>query len=140
MATVAEFHYMRLPQTLKRLLVFEDFNENLAAILNVTSSLGMLFTGPQLGDYFAPPSLNLEQLSISYMTSAEEFFRACSPTWKWQNLQSLALTSRFIIPTGLGQDINDLLCRAGALALQMPKLHTLALWNGGRGIAAAFIY
>ncbi|KAK0726416.1 hypothetical protein B0T21DRAFT_293514 [Apiosordaria backusii] len=150
----------RLPHTLKRVSVFEDFSDDIIASLGGSlpvsswASPGLLslfgpgaglvspsrVVKPQLGAAFARRSLDLEQLSVSYMVNAEDFFRACTPTWTWQRLESLALTSQQLRDIGNRQQIDALLADAGVTALQMPKLHTLVLWNGQRGNACAFIY
>jgi hypothetical protein len=83
-----------LPKTLKRLLVFEDFDEDIAAALcnalwppvDVSRIVDAM-----VGTAFASRSLDLEQISVAYMVNAEDFFQACVPTWIWQRLQSLAL-------------------------------------------------
>ncbi|KAH8592819.1 hypothetical protein B0O99DRAFT_517057 [Bisporella sp. PMI_857] len=135
-----------LPKTLKRLSIFEDFNNDLATVLVNAQNLGILqvdatrIVDPKVGAAFAFKSLSLEQLSISYMVNAEDFFQACMRTWTWQHLQSLALTSQLLQYTGSRQDTYTLLYSAGTIALQMPRLHTLVLWNGTQGNACAFIY
>jgi hypothetical protein len=139
-----------LPGTLKTLVVFEDFDENLAAAL---SSHNPQLAAPaqvdtarlvdtRIGMAFASRSLDLEQLSVSYMVNAEDFFQACAPTWTWQHLQSLALTSQMLRDAGLRsrQGIDSLLRSAGVAALQMPALRALTLRNGARGNACSFIY
>jgi hypothetical protein len=136
----------RLPKTLKTLSVFEDFNDNLAAALGNAQLPGHMqvdaarIVDPRISAAFVSRSLDLEQLSVSYMVNAEDFFQACMRTWTWRHLQSLALTSQRLRYTGSRQEIYALLCSAGAAALQMPMLHTLVLWNGTKGNACAFIY
>jgi hypothetical protein len=139
-----------LPQTLKRVSVFEDFSDNLAAALQVGNAQLPLswhqqvdasrIVDSRIGAAFASRSLDLEQLSVSYMVKAEDFFRACLPTWTWPRLQSLALTSQLLRYTRSRQEIDALLYEAGITALRMPRLHTLVLWDGIRGNACAFIY
>jgi hypothetical protein len=149
---IADFvHLIRhhLPQTLKRVTVFEDFNDSLAAVL-VSANIAQVWwlwqveasrvVDAKVGAAFASKSLGLEQLAVSYMVNAEDFFRACQPTWTWQRLQSLALTTQLLRPTGSRQEIDALLYEAGLAALRMPKLRTLVLWNGGRENACAFIF
>jgi hypothetical protein len=136
----------RLPETLKRLSIFEDFNDGLTAALLSPQFAGILqveatrIVDPRIGAAFALRSLDLEQLSASYMVNADDFFQACVRTWTWQHLQSLALTSQLLRYTGNRQEIYAMLYKAGVTALQMPRLHTLVLWNGSRGNACAFIY
>ncbi|KND91372.1 hypothetical protein TOPH_03958 [Tolypocladium ophioglossoides CBS 100239] len=135
-----------LPKSLKSLLVFEDFNDDLAAALGKAQLSGHLYVDaarivdPRIGAAFASRSLFLKQLSVSYMANAEDFFQACMRTWTWQHLQSLALTSQLLQYMGNRQETYALLCSAGVTALQMPRLHTLVLWNGRKGNACAFIY
>lgn len=144
------------PKTLRRLLVFEDFNKDLAAILAEPYSRAYQEGGTvrKMSDFRRIDfvcrifNLNLEELSISYMVNAEDLFPASPttrywdpwPTGPWERLQSLALTSQLLQPTTSRSETNALLCRAGVSALHMPKLRTLALWNGTRGMAAAFTY
>ena len=126
--------------------MFEDFNDDLAVALGNPQFPGHLqvdadrIVDPRIGAAFASRSLDLEQLSVSYMVNAEDFFQACTRTWTWQHLQSLALTSQLLQYMGSRQEIYALLCGAGIAALQMPRLHTLALWNSTGGDACAFIY
>ncbi|KAH7004388.1 hypothetical protein EDB82DRAFT_550765 [Fusarium venenatum] len=84
-------------------------------------------------------SLRLEQLSISFLINAEDFVAACREEWTWDHMQSIALAFQ-----GSGKryagSINSLLLSIAKLALRMPKLETMVLWNGGRGNSCAFIY
>ena len=96
---------------------------------------------PGIGAAFASRSRNLEQLSVSYIVNAEDFFAACLPTWAWPRLASLALTSQLLYhDPGRQVLIDDLLYAAGITALRMPSLRTMAIWNGREGNACAFIY
>ncbi|KFY91384.1 hypothetical protein V500_04688 [Pseudogymnoascus sp. VKM F-4518 (FW-2643)] len=157
-STFADSQFLHLlnygiPKTLRRLSVFEDFNKDLAAIL--ADPYSRVYQEPdtvrKMSDYKRIDfvcrifNLNLEEISVSYMVNAEDFFPASPttryrdpwPTGPWERLQSLALTSQLLRPTTSHQETNALLFRAGVSALQMPKLRTLALWNGTRGMAAA---
>jgi hypothetical protein len=89
---------------------------------------------------FASGSLDLEQLSVSYVVNADDFLQACISIWTWQRLQSLALTSQLLRHMGSYLETDALLYQAGLAALRMPRLHTLVLWNGTKGNACAFIY
>ncbi len=137
-----------LPKTLKTLSVFEDFDDSLIAALRggprLPAALARLDPGrtvdPGLSAAFAARSLDLEKLSVSYMTNAEDFFGACLKTWTWEHLSSLALTSALLRPAGDRGKIFALLSNAAAAALQMPRLHTMVLWNGTRGNACSFVY
>jgi hypothetical protein len=96
---------------------------------------------PHIAAAFASRSRDLEQLSVSYMVNAEDFLGACLPSWNWPRLESLALTSQ-LLKDGWGrrEDIDALLYGAGTTALRMPRLRTLAIWDGREGNACAFIY
>ncbi|KAJ3520244.1 hypothetical protein NM208_g13790 [Fusarium decemcellulare] len=132
-----------LPKSLKRLSLFEDFNEKISHLFNNPpwSRVQVVrVPNPTVGAALAHKSLDLEQLSVSYMVNAEDFFHTCMPTWTWQHLQSLALTSQYLKESQKHKGISDLLYRAGKVALQMPRLHTFVLWNGTKGNACAFVY
>lgn len=136
-----------LPKTLKTLTIFEDFDENLAASLSTNSCREYLqvdalrIANPDVGAALAGRSLHLEQLSASYVVDANDFFKeACLRSWTWNKLQSLALTSRLLHPSRSEDEVCDLLHDAGVVALQMPRLRNLVVWNGAKGHASAFIY
>ncbi|QYS97474.1 hypothetical protein H0G86_004705 [Trichoderma simmonsii] len=94
----------------------------------------------QIGKVFADRSLQLEQLAASFMTDARHFFHHCQKSWVWPRLQSLALTSSLLCSTSSREGAAALLRAAAKSALNMPKLHTMALWYGARREACAFIY
>ncbi|KAK3373636.1 hypothetical protein B0T24DRAFT_657456 [Lasiosphaeria ovina] len=139
-----------LPQSLKRVSVFEDFSEWLAGILQTGQFVPWQpqveisrVVDPRIAAAFAARSVDLEQLSVAYMVNAEDFFgrTAYNSSWTWHHLKSLALTSQFLRNTMQSRKgIDDLLYLAGITARRMPKLQTLALWNGINGEACAFIY
>lgn len=74
------------------------------------------------------------------MTDAGHFFSARQDPWKWEKLTHLALTSRDLTHDADTSDINNLLRDAAAAALKMPRLDTMELWNGRRGVAMLFRY
>jgi len=103
----------RLPPSLKRVSVFEDFSERLAGILDAGQFSNILpprllnlflpdlqkegvelsrVADPQSIAAFAARSVGLEQLSVAYMINAEDFFHraACTSYWTWPRLESLA--------------------------------------------------
>ncbi|KAG7101008.1 hypothetical protein HYQ44_019489 [Verticillium longisporum] len=55
-------------------------------------------------------------------------------------LETLALTVRLFQQETPPQEINDLLLKASEIAVRMPKLRTMVLWNGARGNACAFVF
>jgi len=84
-------------------------------------------------------SLKLEHLAASFIVDADHFFRT-KPFWEWPNLISLVLTSSLL---GLDEDaleIAAMLEAAAAAAMKMPRLGTLEIWNGRKGLAALFKY
>ncbi|KAK4034087.1 hypothetical protein C8A01DRAFT_19055 [Parachaetomium inaequale] len=126
--------------------IFEDFNDKRIKALvsgqppwqsQVDTSR---VVDSRIGAAFAARSLNLEELSLSYLANAEDFFRACIPTWTWPRLRSLALTSQLLRRPGRRQEIDALLYEVGVTALQMPRLRTLGVWDGIEGSTCAFIY
>ncbi|VUC32249.1 unnamed protein product [Clonostachys rosea] len=88
----------------------------------------------------ASRSRRLEHLSVSYMINARQFFESCRPSYKWDSLQSLALTSPVLTPSEDREPVTKLLLAASQAAGRMPKLEDLVLWNGKRGECCAFIY
>ncbi|UKZ46189.1 hypothetical protein TrVGV298_000388 [Trichoderma virens] len=132
------------PDTLNSLTIFEDsyeFYDRFPRRRVPDYMLDMDVPSRAIGRDFASKSLSLQHFAISFMVNAEDVFRACHSTWCWQHLQSLALTSELLQANGEKRDwIEVLLCRAGDLAQQMPKIHTFVLWNGGKGNACAFVY
>lgn len=150
---MTEYHALvkkALPATLKRLCVFEDFDENVAAALATppTSPSPGWFqeyercrvVDRRMGATFAARSLSLEQLSASYLANAEDFFKACEQSWTWHRLETLALTSQLFKGAKHKQDVDRLLYDASVVSMQMPQLRTMVLWHGSRGQACAFIY
>lgn len=133
-----------LPKTLKKVLVFEDYNEAIVAWLDHTypgfQMRASSVQDAEIGAAFANRSLDLEELSVSYMVNAEAFFQACEASWTWKHLQSLALTSQLLGHTGWLEETNALLRDAGNTALRMPKLKTMVLWHGEKETACAFMY
>lgn len=147
-----------LPRTLQRLIVFEDFNENLTGVMIHAPALPLppasswMEVVPRdrlcdavLGAAFASQSHGLEHLSVSYMIDARDFFAACQQSGNWQHLETLALTSRLLQDNDSDhvnryQDINHMLYNAAVTVRQMPELRTLVLWNGKRGNPCAFVY
>ena len=133
----------------KRLSIFEDFNEDYTTMsqTDMTSHYDEYYSPdtiriPQskVGAALARSSLDLEQLSASFMIDARHFFKARQPEWTWNQLESLVLTSRLLTYGAKRGIISNLLDEAGAAALKMPRLHTMAIWNGWEGEAAVFMY
>ncbi|CAH0026322.1 unnamed protein product [Clonostachys rhizophaga] len=127
-----------LPSTLKNLVLFENFNQHYAAILRDCPPVRA--PSLNLSQAIAQASLNLECLSASYLADASFFFDACDPSMMWPNLRSMALTSQLLRPETSKRTINALLQKAATAVLGMPKLETLEIWNGRKGVAALLRY
>lgn len=146
--TIADLGYadlilMRLPGTIRRVVIFEDFNEaHETHILNrhlwVQSQPRVRSPSPEVGIAMAHLSLSLEKLSVSYMTNATQFFDACKSHWVWHNLRELALTTNLM--KSMTPKTCDLIVQAGQFAMKMPKLHFMELWHGKSKTAAKFVY
>ncbi|KAG5753661.1 hypothetical protein H9Q70_003675 [Fusarium xylarioides] len=94
---------------------------------------------PAVGRMIALTSLRLEHLAASFIIDASHFF-AIDPSWEWPNLTSLVLTSRLLTRGENSTKIDTLLQAAAAAALRMPRLETMEIWNGQKGLAALFQY
>lgn len=139
-------------RTLKRLLVFEDFNDDFTAAMSHTPLREPFLVGSvdiggasrimetTIDAASASRSRGREQLSVSYMASAEGFFHTCMPAWTWPDLQSLSLKLQLLQHTESHKKIRALLCEVGTVALRMSRLQTLQIWNGAKRNACVFIY
>lgn len=62
------------------------------------------------------------------------------PSWEWPNLTLLVLTSKLLTPDENLIEIGAMLQAAAAAARKMPRLETMEIWNGRKGLAALFKY
>lgn len=138
---------MHLPESLKTLTLFEDYNDDHLTLLQRDNGPGAylrpdLIRVPtvQVAEALTARSLKLEKLSVAFLTDALQFFCACQPHWTWDHLQFLALTARSMTKEAPSEGLTDLLCDAAAVALRMPTLQTMAIWNGSNREACAFKY
>jgi hypothetical protein len=136
-----------VPKHVKRVSIFKDFNNQLAlALNNATPHLGRdIETNSavdlELAKAFAAKSHHLEHLSISYMIDAQQFFTSCQQLpCTWNLLQSLTLTSSTLARTVPHQHVYTVLRNASLIALKMPQLKTMVLWNSEPRQACAVIY
>lgn len=90
-----------------------------------------------LHDTLARLSVQLDMLSVSFMADASKFFNSCESSWIWPNLTSLTLTSQLLRPSA---NPETLLQRGADIAMRMPKLKIMEIWNGRAGLAALFQY
>jgi hypothetical protein len=139
----------RLPQHVRSVTIFEDFNEQIMeAIRNDMdpTSINMFMqietrrlTQPELGKAFAVKSPDLEHLSVSFMIDARDFFRSCKTLSDWPRLRSLILTTP-LMTKGSRDRISDLLVNAGEVAQKMLHLKSLAIWHCSHENACAVIF
>lgn len=137
-----------LPSSLRSFVLFEDFHEHYDLVRDqVWSQVNRTVCSPLrkpsrvLSRGLARFCADLETLAVSFFVDANIFFEACSHDRAWQNLKSLSLTSP--ISGREDQDLKkmrDLLRVAASASQQMPRLHTLELWYGRKGVAWLFRY
>lgn len=94
---------------------------------------------PSLSELAVLASLNLEHFAASFIVDAGYFFMI-EPAWKWPKLTTIALTSKLLNPKERPIKIEHMLRLAGEVALKMPQLETMELWNGRNGLAGLFQY
>ncbi|KAK1845415.1 hypothetical protein CCHR01_11965 [Colletotrichum chrysophilum] len=96
---------------------------------------------PAVSRILALASLKLEHLAASFIVDASSFFEI-QPAWEWPSLISLTLTSRLLRPDGNLVEIEAMLraAAAAAAAVKMPKLVTMEIWNGRKGLSSLFRY
>ncbi len=137
-------HPTKLPDTLKQLHLFQDFNAVLHPEYVNRRRAGKRSTNRDFRIALASASRPLESLSASFVVDAEDFFHGPWPMvpdesparfaeeGSWQHLKTLALTSRLLGPDRSPATIRKLLLAAGYTALFMPKLDVMELWNAGK--------
>lgn len=87
----------------------------------------------------AVKSLDLQHLAVAGLVSAKDFLEQCDPAWRWQHLESLALTSLLVNDWyPLGPEL--VLCRAALLINRMPQLRTLVIWCCPKNNGFAFVF
>ncbi|KAI1756542.1 hypothetical protein F4782DRAFT_482990 [Xylaria castorea] len=136
----------RFNTNLKRLVVFENFNQQYPAIMQ-RFLLGVDLSGcdstrnpsPAISRMVALASLKLEHLAASFIVDASHFFEI-EPSWEWPNLTSLVITSKLLTPDESSIEIGSMLQTVAAAAIKMPQLETMEIWNGQKGLAALFKY
>ncbi|KAM0270902.1 hypothetical protein ACHAQH_009248 [Verticillium albo-atrum] len=121
-----------------KLTIFENFNESYPE--RYSSCPAIRVPNPAVSRKLACASLHLMTLSASFMADASYFFAACQDLCTWEKLTSLTLTSRVLTDNAGPSNIDNMLRDAAAAALKMPRLDTMELWNGRRGMAMLFRY
>ncbi|KAH8903304.1 hypothetical protein BR93DRAFT_918646 [Coniochaeta sp. PMI_546] len=128
---------------LKRLVVFENFNQQYPAIMQQLQfgeeCDSFRNPTPAVSRMVALASLKLEHLAASFIVDASHFFEI-EPSWKWPKLTSLVLTSKLLTPDEDPAKIRAMLRGAAEAVMKMPRLKTLEIWNGRKGLAALFKY
>ncbi|KAK2024428.1 hypothetical protein LX32DRAFT_705567 [Colletotrichum zoysiae] len=132
--------------SLKRLVVFENFNQQYPATMQrflwgeeLSGCNSIRNPDPAVSQMVALASLKLEHLAASFIADAS-YFLGIDPTWEWTNLTSLVLTSKLLMPDENPTEIGAMLRAAAAAAMKMPRLETMEIWNGRKGLAALFRY
>ena len=120
---------------LRRLVIFENFHGN-----NPAMALAVRAAEIYAGCALVEASLGLEHLAASFVSDASHFFKACQNWSTWPRLESLALTSNVLESQQQSVCINDVLETAALVAMKMPRLKSMELWNGRAGFAGVFQY
>ena len=116
-------------------MVFENFHGNKPAM-----SLAVQAAEIDTAYALVEVSLGLEHLAASFVSDASHFFDACRKWNIWPRLESLALTSNVLKPQQQSVCISDLLEMIALVAMKMPRLKSMELWNGRAGFAGVFQY
>ncbi|UPL00730.1 hypothetical protein LCI18_011664 [Fusarium solani-melongenae] len=132
-----------LPNHVKRLTFFEDFDEDIDS----------MFAGPSFveAEYVRTPNRalgaalaglrNQKSLHVSFIVDAYDFFdglRHYRHDRAWRNLTHLSLTSILLRPETPLSQIQRLLMMAASAMRRFPNLEVLELWYGRRGEARLF--
>ena len=131
---------MRLCKSLKsdqlrRMVIFENFHG-----YNPAMSLAVQAAEIDTGHALVEASLGLKHLAASFVSDASHFFGACRKWNVWPRLESLALTSNILDSQQQSVYISDLLETIALVAVKMPRLKSMELWNGRPGFAGVFRY
>ncbi|PLN80792.1 hypothetical protein BDW42DRAFT_194164 [Aspergillus taichungensis] len=140
----ALFHSLTTRDNLRRLTLFEAHNKQYALpfvrLLPGYCSLTRVPDSKVSGEV-ARLSLQLEHLSASFIVDASHSLNACEPSWKWTRMTSLVLSSQLLTPDECPVKIDDtMLLTAARVALRMPNLESMEIWNGQEGFAMFFRY
>ncbi|KAK1595393.1 uncharacterized protein LY79DRAFT_547567 [Colletotrichum navitas] len=136
----------RCTNSLKRLVVFENFNQQYPTTMqrflwgeDLSKCDRIRSPDPAVSQMVALASLKLEHLAASFIADAS-YFLEIDPTWEWPNLTSLVLTSKLLTPDENPTETGAMLRAAAAAAMKMPRLEIMEIWNGRKGLAALFRY
>lgn len=136
---------------LRRVTLFENFDQQYENLFDDKihwnyeidlrpNCVGMRIPTSGVSYAVAKASLKLEYLLASFIVDARLFFDACEPSWEWPNMTSLALTSPLLTPHESPTKIDEMLQMAAAVAMKMPNLSSMEIWNGRKELAMLFRY
>ena len=120
---------------LRRMVVFGNFHGNKPAMSPAVQAAEI-----DTAYALVEASLGLEHLAASFVSDASHFFDACQKWNIWPRLESLALTSNVLEPQQQSIYINDLLETIAIVAMKMPRLKLMELWNGRARFTGVFKY
>lgn len=123
---------------LQKLVMFGNFHESDLDALAKSEYNQQLTRG--VSQMAAETSLKLKDFSGAFLVEAGDFFSSCKSSWKWDNLQSLVLTSQLLVPESDSTELDRMLKDAAAAAMKMPQLDTMEIWNGKGALASLFKY
>ncbi|KAG6022583.1 hypothetical protein E4U41_002229 [Claviceps citrina] len=150
--TMLNLQNIRRLHGLTRISIFEDFNQHyMSQQLPFGYSSAMVLRGCPpvrfeslwLARTFARATVALkylEHLSVAYMIDASTFFRYCLPTWTWESLRFLSLTSKQLRVGIEADEVSLLLTRAASAAIGMPNLDRMLIWNAQDKDGSSFEY
>ncbi|CAK7224053.1 hypothetical protein SEUCBS140593_005441 [Sporothrix eucalyptigena] len=129
-----------LPPSLRRLNLFLESCRTLhrdiigfdGSLVGPTALIRRRFR-PHLGRQLAKGSNQLTVINVAFLCEAADFFAAaaCLPAemYTWPRLTTIVLTSATLAPTSSLTTITLLLRAAAAVAMRMPQLREVELWN-----------
>ncbi|KAF5665546.1 oxidoreductase [Fusarium denticulatum] len=125
------------PSTLRTLTVFQDYCHKYVRFARRLYDPTRVYVDNRRWvrentKQFAARNLDLQVLSVSFLASAEDFFSDCQSDWTWKNLQTIILTTRQFNPDIISEAVSAVLQSAAQVALRMPRLETMVLWNTKR--------
>ncbi|KAH8676032.1 hypothetical protein BX600DRAFT_432565 [Xylariales sp. PMI_506] len=125
---------------LRKIVLFENFDEQYSSCFPNCDNVRQPDQGVARAATNA--SLQLQQFSASFIIDASHFLNAVEPSWNWPHLTTLTLTSQLLNAREASDSdsIHDMLEEAASMALKMPNLKVLQIWNGRQGSAALFKY
>lgn len=132
------FPVIALGSSLEKVVIFENFNEQFPFVRHGTENGDAVRrASPAVSQSIARASVNLRHLAASYIADAADFFRD-APESGWPNLITLTLTAKTLDPESDPASMVTLLRDAAVAAARMPRLETMEIWKGKKGLAALF--